>query len=166
MSPVPLVWFLHTHTYVDVPVCICVHILELLFFMHLCVCVCISEGTLECQELELQAVVSHVIRVLGTELWSSGRAASTTNHWANSPALLWFFFLMKLYILSSDDGSHFPYPTFPIPPSQEHFFRYLSRENRSVLHGLICYCFLLETKTQAYLENRVNIIRTILHSAK
>lgn len=147
--------------------------LNFYFILYAFVCFCMHQwrypwmpGARATGSCELQAVVSHVIRVLGTELWSSGRAANTTNHWANSPELLWFFFLMKLYTLSSDDGSHFPYPTFPIPPSQEYFFRYLSRENRSVLHGLICYCFLLETKTQAYLENRVNVIKTILHSAK
>lgn len=50
-------------------------------------------------------------------------------------------------------------PTFPtsIHPHLKNTFSDISRQNRSVLHGLICYCFLLETKTQAYVENMVSI---------
>lgn len=40
--------------------------------MHLCVCVCMNEGALEYQELDLQAVVSHVLWALGTELGPLG----------------------------------------------------------------------------------------------
>lgn len=51
-------------------------------------------------------------------------------------------------------------PTFLPPSSLPHLmntFSDISRETKSVLHGLICYCFLLETKTRAYLENGVSI---------
>lgn len=95
-------------------------------------------------------------RAMGPGNWtrSSGRAASTANHWANSPALLWLFFLMKLHTPSSDDGSYFPTST---PPILWTLFQISQGETKSVLHGLICYCFLLETKTRAYLENGVSI---------
>ena len=43
-------------------------------------------------ELRLQKAVSHP-RGLGTELWSSGRAASALSHGAISPAQTVFFFL-------------------------------------------------------------------------
>lgn len=98
-------------------------------------------------------------RGMGPGNWtrSSGRAASTANHWANSPALLWLFFLMKLYTPSSDDGSYFPTSIPTPPPILWTLFQISQGETKSVLHGLICYCFLLETKTRAYLENGVSI---------
>ena len=57
--------------------------LSLFLFMCACVSVCachICADAQEGQKGELQAVVSHQMCVLGTELWSSARAASTLDH--------------------------------------------------------------------------------------
>jgi hypothetical protein len=58
---------------VRVRVCVCV-----------CVCVYVHVGMCtevpEALELKLKMAVSYLIRMLGTELWSSIRAASPLNH--------------------------------------------------------------------------------------
>ena len=59
------------------------------------VCVVTHRGQrrmLDLLELELQAVVSIFMRVLGTELGSTSRVLCALNHWVISPASILFFF--------------------------------------------------------------------------
>lgn len=81
--------------YLWVCVCVCV---RTLVHVHICFCVCMGscggqQTSLDSLELELQVVVSCHMWALGTELGSSGSAASTINFWAtsSSPRILWLF---------------------------------------------------------------------------
>ena len=83
------------------------HFSNYLYFVCVCVCmdVCVCmlvyvtcvqvptearEEELDPLDLKLQVVVSHPMWVLGTELGSSGRAASSINHHAISYPLTFF----------------------------------------------------------------------------
>jgi len=59
--------------------------------MYLCVCLSVHASELEGDLRSLGAGVTggfeDLMQVLGTELWSPGRAASALNYWAISPAL-------------------------------------------------------------------------------
>ena len=70
--------------------------------MCVCVCVCLQkpkEG-IRILKLGLQAVVSHQMWVLGTELWASGRAERSLNHGLEVIFLFFFGFMVK----TSDPG--------------------------------------------------------------
>lgn len=54
---------------------------------HMCVYAYGRQKVWESLELELQVVMSHLMWVLGTELWPSKRAASPFNFSPISPAL-------------------------------------------------------------------------------
>lgn len=58
--------------------------LKLIFF-HLYIYIChMYTDVLNPREMELEPVVNHLSRVLGTELWSYGRTFSALNPWAIS----------------------------------------------------------------------------------
>lgn len=64
----------------------------------LSVCICMHSGAdggrkrmADPLGLELETVVSHLMLVLGTELWSFARAASAVNDRATAPALVFGF---------------------------------------------------------------------------
>lgn len=62
--------------------------LQDLFYLCVCMCLCMcAMGTYggwkvasDPLELELQVFVSHLIRAVGSELWTSDRAISALNH--------------------------------------------------------------------------------------
>jgi hypothetical protein len=62
----------------------------------------------DCLELELQAVVSHSVWVLGTELGFSGRAGNTPNHKAISQAPF-----IQCFIKSTEKHLNFIHEAIP-----------------------------------------------------
>lgn len=70
-------------------------------------------------ELEFQMVMSHSTPVLGTEFWSSARAASPLNHWAITPAPIFLHFIyIYLHGCYSWPCTSAPYTCLVVPEAR------------------------------------------------